>query len=62
MILAGRVFWSKARDPASWNEFIDYGLSIGVERGWTERIPTRLPIYVQEACERFWQGKLDPNG
>jgi hypothetical protein len=58
VILAGRAFWAKTSDRATWEEFIAYGLSVGVERRWTERVPTELPPYVRAACERLWQDRI----
>lgn len=49
VILAGQVFWAKASERASWQAFIAYGESVGVERRWTERIPTVLPDWARAA-------------
>ncbi len=49
VIMAGRFFWAKASDRSTWQELIAYGDTVGVERKWTERIPTELPAWVQEA-------------
>jgi len=49
VILAGRAFWAKASDKGTWQEFIAYGDTVGVERKWTESVPTELPAWVQAA-------------
>lgn len=49
VILPGRIFWLPTSYTADWDEMIDYGESVGVERRWTERIPTVLPEWVAEA-------------
>lgn len=49
VILAGRHFWASASDKATWEPFIQYGNSVGVERKWTERISTTLPGWVEAA-------------
>jgi TnpA family transposase len=49
VILAGAAFWAKADDRSTWQPFIEYGDTVGVERKWTESIPTTAPAYVQEA-------------
>lgn len=52
VILAGKAFWAKVNDRSTWSAFIRYGDGVGVERRWTERIPTELPDYVREAAGR----------
>jgi hypothetical protein len=49
VVLPGRIFWVKASDRTTWRDFIAYGDLVGVERKWTENIPTKLPAWVQEA-------------
>ena len=47
VILPGRFFWASASDRSTWNAFIAYGDTQGVERRWTENIPTQVPAWVQ---------------
>ncbi|MHB8928719.1 MAG: hypothetical protein ACYC9Q_13905 [Bacillota bacterium] len=49
LVLAGRAFWVKASDRATWREFISYGDTVGIERRWTENVPTVLPEWVEAA-------------
>lgn len=42
VVLRGRWFRLPAVRDASWDAMIDYGLTVGVERRWTERIPLRV--------------------
>lgn len=49
VILPGRIFWLPTSYTREWDEMIEYGESVGVERRWTERIPTVLPDWVAEA-------------
>ncbi len=49
VIMSRRCFWAKASDRATWGEFIAYGDTVGVERKWSENIPTVLPAWVQAA-------------
>ncbi|HLN65407.1 MAG TPA: hypothetical protein VK464_28115 [Symbiobacteriaceae bacterium] len=49
VVLAGQFFWAKVSDRSTWEPFIAYGDSVGIERKWTERIPTDLPAWVQAA-------------
>ena len=49
VVLAGRFFWAKVSDRTTWEPFIAYGDTVGIERKWTERIPTDLPAWVQAA-------------
>jgi hypothetical protein len=50
VILAGRAFRARVSDRDTWQEFIAYGDSTGVERKWTENIPTQVPAWVIEAA------------
>ncbi len=52
VVLAGRTFWAKASDRTTWREFIAYGDKAGIERQWTENIPTVLPDWVAAALDR----------
>lgn len=47
VILAGKAFWASAADRSTWQEFIRYGDTVGVERRWTESIPTAVPDWVR---------------
>lgn len=49
VILAGRHFWASAADRSTWEPFIRYGDTVGMERKWTERTPTTPPPWVEEA-------------
>jgi hypothetical protein len=49
VILAGRAFWAKISARETWQDFICYGDQVGVERKWTENVPTRLPDWVEAA-------------
>ncbi|MDQ7793192.1 MAG: hypothetical protein RDU89_02085 [bacterium] len=49
VVLAGKAFWVKIGDRTTWSEFISYGDSVGVDRKWTENVPTKLPEYVLAA-------------
>lgn len=49
VILAGAAFWAKASDHSTWQPFIAYGDTVGVERKWTEQVPTEAPAWVLEA-------------
>jgi len=51
VILSGRFFWAKASDRSTWHPFIAYGDTVGVERKWTERVPTQIPEWVQAAIQ-----------
>nr|PZN42189.1 MAG: hypothetical protein DIU70_05515 [Bacillota bacterium] len=64
VVLAGRFFWARASDRSTWQEFIAYGDSVGVERRWTENISTQLPAWVEAALRRSapWRrSPLDPH-
>jgi hypothetical protein len=52
VILSGRFFWAKASDRLTWHDFIAYGDKVGVHRKWTERVPTQLPTWVQDALQK----------
>lgn len=47
MVLAGKSFWAKVSDRSTWDEFIAYGDTVGVERKWTERVPTEVPDWAK---------------
>lgn len=49
VILPERHFWLPTIRTAEWDEMIEYGESVGVERRWTERVPTTLPEWVAQA-------------
>jgi hypothetical protein len=49
VVLAGQFFWPKASDRATWHPFIAHGDSVGIDRKWTESVPTTLPAWVQAA-------------
>ena len=43
VVLKGRVFKLPCiRENGKWDEMINYGQSIGIERKWTENIPLRI--------------------
>jgi len=47
VILSEKFFWAKVSARETWQDFIDYGDQVGVERKWTENVPTRLPDWVE---------------
>lgn len=49
VILPGKSFWAKASDKSTWQDFIAYGDTVGVERKWTESVPTTMPDWVRDA-------------
>lgn len=49
VILAGKYFWARASARETWDPFIAYGEQVGVERRWTENVPTRLPEWARAA-------------
>lgn len=49
VLLAGEAFWAQVSDRSTWQPFMEYGDTVGVERRWTERIPTQAPDWVLEA-------------
>ena len=49
VILAGRAFRLSASDRSTWAPMLAYGDKVGIDRKWTETIPTTLPAYVQDA-------------
>lgn len=51
IILSGKAFWAKASDKTTWRDFIAFGDTVGVDRKWTERVPTQLPAWVQAAMQ-----------
>lgn len=51
VILSRAFFWAKASDRTTWQDFILYGDTIGVDRKWTESVPTELPAWVQAALQ-----------
>jgi hypothetical protein len=48
VVMPGRVFWAKISDPASHAEFVAYGDTVGIERKWSEQIPTVLPAWATQ--------------
>lgn len=52
VILAGKAFWAKCSDRATWAPFIAYGDTVGVDRKWTQSVPTTVPAYVAAALNR----------
>ncbi len=55
VILAGRVFWAKVSDRSSHAELLAYGDSVGLDRKWSERIPTVLPEWARQKPEKTSQ-------
>ncbi|MGE5674724.1 MAG: hypothetical protein ACM3XM_12785 [Mycobacterium leprae] len=51
VILAGKSFWAKVSDRSTWRDFQAYGDTIGIDRKWTESVPTQLPAWVQAALQ-----------
>jgi hypothetical protein len=49
VILAGRHFWVSASNRATWQDFLAHGDTVGVDRRWTENVPTKLPPWVLAA-------------
>ncbi|HWI63176.1 MAG TPA: hypothetical protein VNT75_15140 [Symbiobacteriaceae bacterium] len=49
VILAGRAFWLSAGDRTAWEPMLAYADATGLERRYSETIPTTLPDYVREA-------------
>lgn len=47
VILSKRFFWAKASDRSTWDEFVAYADTVGVDRKWTQNISTVLPAWVQ---------------
>jgi len=52
VILSGKFFWAKASDKTTWRDFIAYGDTVGVDRKWTESVPTELPAWVQAVVQK----------
>jgi aminoglycoside 3-N-acetyltransferase len=48
VILAGRCFWIPAAISPEWEEMMAYGEEIGIDRGWTSKIPTVMPDWVAD--------------
>ncbi|BAS26758.1 hypothetical protein [Limnochorda pilosa] len=51
VVLSGSFFWAKASDKTTWREFIAFGDIVGIDRKWTENVPTELPDWVQAALQ-----------
>jgi hypothetical protein len=42
VVLRNKYFKLPVRKDESWEEMIEYGLSVGIERKWTENIPASV--------------------
>lgn len=49
VILHGRHFWAKISDRSTYQKFIRYADQVGLERKYSESVPTTLPSWVQKA-------------
>ena len=53
VIMPDRVFRASALDQATWEPFVAYGETVGVEPSWTRRVPVRVPEYLRELGLEF---------